>query len=108
MQRIHNKKTAERLQKAFRACGLLQAELAENSRINQSQVSRLLNGRFERRTKGLDALCMYLKVKPVFRNDVMSLSGYPHLASCLSEVLDGSKKRELAVVRLLKSATRLS
>jgi len=76
--------------------------------MDQSQVSRLLHGHFERQAKGLNALCRFLKVKPVFRDDAISLSNYPDLADCLSDVLDGSKKRELAVVRLVKTATKLA
>lgn len=107
-KRIDNKKTALLLKEAFRKSGASQTSLSKAVGINQSQISRLLNGRFQRRSKGIHALCIHLKVSPVTRKNVIKLQNYPDLASCLDEVLDGSRKREQAVVRLLKSAQILT
>jgi transcriptional regulator with XRE-family HTH domain len=105
--RIDNNKTAKRLRDAISKQGVSQAEIAAGTGLNQSQISRLLDGQFQRRTKGLNALCIYLNVSPVMRTGAVSLSPYPELASCLAEVLDGSRKRERAVVLLLRSARKL-
>jgi transcriptional regulator with XRE-family HTH domain len=105
---IDNKKTAFLLREALRKSGATQSFLSSNIGVNQSQVSRLLNGRFERRTKIVNALCIYLKVNPVFRKKAIKLRNYPDLASCLDEVLDGTRKRERAIIRLLKSAQTLA
>jgi DNA-binding Xre family transcriptional regulator len=106
--RIDNIKTARLLANAVRANGVQQGVLSNKTGLNQSQISRLLSGKFQRRSKGLNALCAFLKVKPVLNNSAISLSGYPDLAICLDEILDGSRNRERAVVRLLKSARRLA
>jgi len=106
--RIDNKKTALLLNDARKARHLNQSQLALVTKLNQSQVCRILTGKFKRRSRGLNALCNYLDVKPVTRNGIKSLSKYPELATCLSEVLDGSRKRERAIVRLVKSACTLA
>jgi transcriptional regulator with XRE-family HTH domain len=107
LNRIDNTKTAKRLRDAITKQGVSQADIAVNAGLNQSQISRLLSGQFQRRTKGLNALCIYLKVEPVTHTVALSLSKYPDLSSCLSEVLDGSRQRERAVVLLLRSARKL-
>jgi predicted XRE-type DNA-binding protein len=106
-KRIDNNKTALLLRKALRKSGASQTSLSKIIGINQSQVSRLLSGRFQRPTKGIHALCIYFKVNPVARKEVIKLHNYPELALCLDEVLDGSRKKERAVIRLLKSAQTL-
>jgi DNA-binding Xre family transcriptional regulator len=108
IKRIDNKKTAILLKEALRKSGVSQSSLSKVIGLNQSQISRLLNGRFERPTKGINALCIHLKVNPVARKDAIKLQNYPDLAFCLDEVLDGSRKRERAVIRLLKSAQTLT
>ena len=108
VKRIDNKKTASLLRLALRKSGSTQASLSSLLGINQSQISRLLSGRFERKSKGINALCIHLKVNPVARKAAITLKDYPDLASCLDDVLDGSRKRERAVIRLLKSAQTLT
>ena len=108
MECIDNKKTALLLREALRKSGASQLSLSNIIGINQSQVSRLLSGRFQRPTKSLNALCIHLKVGPVARKGAIKLQNYPELALCLGEVLDGSRKKERAVIRLLKSAQTLA
>jgi transcriptional regulator with XRE-family HTH domain len=107
-KRIDNKKTALLLSAAFRKSGMSQSSLSNVIGIKQSQISRLLNGRFQRPSKSIDALCIHLKVTPVARKDAIKLQKYPELALCLEEVLDGSRKKERAVIRILKSAQTLA
>jgi len=106
--RIDNTKTAQLLREAFRKSGVRQSDLSKVIGINQSQISRLLNGRFQRKSKSIDALCVHFRVSLVTRKNAIKLHNYPELASCLDEVLDGSRKRERAVIRLLKSAQTLA
>jgi|ERR1700733_16280243 len=108
IQRIDNKKTAFLLREALRKSGASQSSLSNAVGINQSQVSRLLSGSFQRKTKSINALCIHLKVNLVARKDAIKLQDYPELALCLAEVLDGSRKKERAVIRLLKSAQTLA
>jgi ribosome-binding protein aMBF1 (putative translation factor) len=105
---IDNKKTALLLREALRKSGASQSSLSKIIGINQSQVSRLLSGRFQRPTKSVNALCIHFKVNSVARKEAIKLQNYPELALCLGEVLDGSRKKERAVIRLLKSAQTLT
>jgi len=107
IKRIDNKKTARLLREALRKSGASQSSLSKAIGVNQSQISRLLNGRFQRQTNSIHALCAHLNVNLVVRKNAIKLQNYPDLASCLDEVLDGSRKRERAVIRLLKSAQTL-
>jgi transcriptional regulator with XRE-family HTH domain len=106
--RIDKKKTAELLEQVRRTKGLTQAELSRQTKVSQEQISRILKGTIKRPAKGLDSLCAYLGVKIVMRSEIGSLSEYPELADCLSEVLDGSRRRERALIRLVKSARTLA
>src|ERR1039458_9672052 len=94
INRIDNKKTALLLREALRKRGASQSSISSAIGINQSQVSRLLNGRFQRLSpKGINALCVYLEVTPVIRNASIKFADYPDLASCLDEVLDGRDRK---------------
>jgi transcriptional regulator with XRE-family HTH domain len=106
--RIDNLKTARLLQEARRKRGLNQGQLAIESGINQSQVSRILSGKWQRKSDGVDALCKFLKVRVVLSKSALPLSPSSPLAICLTEILDGTRKKERAVIRLLKSAQTLS
>ena len=108
LKRIDNKKTAMLLSEAFRNSGMSQSSLSSIIGIKQPQISRLLKGRFQRPSKSIDALCIHFKVSPVAKKDAIKLKNYPELALCLDEVLDGSRKKERAVIRLLKSAQTLA
>ena len=63
--RIDNKKTARLLKDAFRSLGVPQQSICRQMGITQPQLSRIFNGRFERQSKTINALCAILKVKPI-------------------------------------------
>lgn len=107
---IDNKKTSFLLRKAIRTKNIKQHYIANSIGLNQSQISRLLRGQFQRRSKGLNALCTFLCVRPAFHGapDDSILTRYPRLVICLSEILDGSKKQEEALIKLIKSARKLN
>jgi len=86
---------------------LKQADIARSTGLNQSQVSRLLRGKFERRTEGLNALCTFLEVPIVNHNTDLPFNTRSELAACLAVLLDGTQQKERAVIGLLKSASKL-
>lgn len=106
--RITIKMLSRRLRRAAERRNLTQWEIAKEIGVNQSQVSRLLNGRFQEESPALYALCKHLKVDVASRKGHVSLADFPELSACLNEILDGSRQREKAVVRLLRSARDLS
>jgi transcriptional regulator with XRE-family HTH domain len=107
-RKLDPRKTAQRLQAAFRRSSYTQAKLARLSGLNQSQISRLLRGNFKRKSRGLYALCKFLNVRLESAFIPASLSRYPKLAECLSSLLDGTELKERAIVKLLESAKLLA
>jgi len=107
-KRINNIKLGRALRVAARQNGISQAVLSNKIGINQSQVSRILSGKFSKTSKSVNALCILLKVTKTPTEGVVSLSNYPELSFCLAEFLDGTRRREKAIVRLLRSARSLS
>lgn len=71
IKRIDNTKTAILLREAIRAQGMTQGVISSKTGLNQSQISRLLNGQFQRASKGLNALCILLSVKPIAQNAII-------------------------------------
>ena len=106
--RIDPKALSRRLMAAAHSKKLTQTQIAKEIGYNQSQVSRLLNGNFQEESDALYALCKLLKISITSSRSQFSLSDFPKLTECLDEILDGSRQREKAVVRLLRSARELS
>jgi len=64
---IDPRKTAERLREAIEARGeLSQLKLSAESGVDQSQISRVLNGTFKTYSKNVRLLCKILGVEPEF------------------------------------------
>src|SRR6185312_6145957 len=93
-KRIDNIKLSRALRIAAQQRGLSQAQLSLKIGINQSQVSRILSGKFAKTSKSVNALCVLLKVTKTQTKGVISLTNYPELSFCLAEFLDGSRRRE--------------
>jgi transcriptional regulator with XRE-family HTH domain len=95
---IDVEKTLARLRAKMLARGLTQAETATKARISQSQVSRLLTGRFRRRSRCLDQLCRALGVAVVEAS-----SDKQELTRMLHEILRRRPARSRAVLRALRA-----
>lgn len=102
--RINSKATSALLRKRWRASGRAQTEVAQHLNISQPQLSRLLKGQFTRPTENLKNLCALFGVKVIYHTQKLSLTRFPLMQRCLTEMLDGTRQRERAIVRLLKSA----
>jgi transcriptional regulator with XRE-family HTH domain len=86
---------------------ITQAEIAAALSISQSQVSRILGGKFYRKTRSLYALCKFFRVD-VRPQSKFSWKNHQKLKAYLEILLDGTKHQEKAVINLLKSADHLS
>lgn len=96
---------ANHLRRKMTTAGWTQLELSKNSGVDQSQISRILNGEFVRITKNVKTVCKYAEVNLV---DITPLEPLPEAVThALRNLLDGSKEREQAVVGLLKAEARL-
>jgi transcriptional regulator with XRE-family HTH domain len=105
--RINVTATAKILRRHWRVSGLTQAEIAKEIELGQPQVSRILSGQFRRETPALARLCVHFGASPVLHKSPLRIDSMPELRACLEEVLDGSKKRQRIVLRLLKLARSL-
>lgn len=90
---------SKELTKKFREAGMSQPEIAIGTGINQSQVSRILAGRFKRRSKNVDKICKYAKIKVVA--DKISPINNQALMEALSYAWDGSEKHAKAIAKIL-------
>jgi transcriptional regulator with XRE-family HTH domain len=106
--RINNIELSKQLKQAVQRKRIKQSDLSSYIGITQPQISRILKGKFRRPSKAIYALCTFLNVEIRQVEGDVSLSKYPELRLCLSEILDGSRQRERAIVRLLRSARKLS
>lgn len=102
--RINSKATSALLRKQWQASRRAQTEVAQEIGISQPQLSRLLKGQFTRATENLANLCALFDVKCIYHTQKFSLTRFPLMQRCLTEMLDGTRQRERAIVRLLKSA----
>ena len=107
-RRIDSEATRSRLKRKWQASGLTQDALARSLELSQEQCSRLLRGRFQRESEGLRRLCAFLGVSIAYRTERLSLARYPLMRRCLVDILDGTRTREHALVRLIRSAWALS
>lgn len=105
--RIDNIKTSALLRRKWRESGLTQTALARETKVTQGQLSRVLAGQFQRPGGTITQLCAHFRVKPIYRRESVSLSKYPALARSLAAIMDGTRRREFAVARLLKGARSL-
>lgn len=102
--RIDVAATSARLQAKWKRAGVTQEVAAAQIGMSQEHLGRLLAGNFRRDSENLERLCAFLNVKRIFLKQELSLARYPKMERCLAELMDGSRKRERAVVRLLRSA----
>lgn len=95
----------ERIRKARKLSGLTQTEIARETGIHQSQVSRIMNGDFTRVTaKSVRRLCEFAHI----RTEADDLSLTSTLQNTLRGIWDGSKAQERAIVNLLRAASGLA
>ena len=104
-QALHSADIARRLDIA----GFTQQDLAEMFGVSQSQVSRILNGQFKRRSKLFDDLC-----KIAYQSTVTAVGAQPvasaqqaDLISALDAVWDGTDSHAKALAVVIRSLSAL-
>jgi transcriptional regulator with XRE-family HTH domain len=99
---IDTEKIAAKIQAKMRTRNLTQESAAAKARISQSQVSRLLAGRFRRRSKCLEQLCRVLGVATM-----ETCSKERELTVMLHSILRRRPARAAAVRNALRAIDRL-
>ena len=105
--RINRKATRACFRQKWKELNSTQEAVAHKLKMSQEQLSRLLAGKFQRDTDNLKKLCTLLDAKCIYVPKKSSLAHFPAAQQCVIDLMDGSRKRERAVVRLLKSAQAL-
>ena len=82
-----------------------QKQLASYAGVDQSQVSRMLNARFVRISKNVEAVCKYAKIGT--SSAVRSAKLSAKLESAMSELIGGDLNREKALLALIRAGERL-
>lgn len=97
---------AHALADQFKAAGLTQAAIASTIGVSQSQVSRVLAGHIKRRTKLLDALCVYAESQ-ILHIDKPDVRKNSVLMSALTQVWDGTETHAQALAQVIRSLAQL-
>lgn len=85
---------------------LIQAEIARQTGISQPQVSRILSGKFKRKSGRVMQLCRFL-----FPNDSAPIAKRElseRLGRAVMDVWDGSQEQEEALIHLLEAIRGLA
>ena len=93
------------LVRKFKEGSIGQPEIAEKSGVSQSQVSRILSGKFKRRSKNVDSICKYAKLV-VFTPKVDPMQNKA-LMDALSSAWDGTEDHAKILVNILNSVRNL-
>jgi transcriptional regulator with XRE-family HTH domain len=93
------KSISKELTKKFREAGMSQPEISIKSGIDQSQVSRILAGKFKRSSKNVEKLCKYAKIK-IVANKISPIDNQT-LMKALSYAWDGSEKHAKSIAKIL-------
>lgn len=89
----------DRIKKSRKLSALTQSEIAFGAKVHQSQVSRILNGDFQRVSGNVMQIC---KFADILFTDAQPIS--PKLQKAVERVWDGSRAQEAAIVKLLGAA----
>lgn len=98
----------KQLQKYLDDREITQENLAKAVKIDQSQISRIINGDFKKVSKNVKKLCEYAKIDldsiKLHRNPAEN----PDLMEALSLVWNGTNKNAKALAKVIRSLKELS
>jgi transcriptional regulator with XRE-family HTH domain len=96
-----SKTVASLIRREVKRRGITQTELASLAQIHQSQISRILRGEFRRSSINLKKVCKCLAITEPSKARPSHATA--RLTQAVSDVWDGSKNGEKALVRLLSA-----
>lgn len=96
---------ADEVSRLLNEAGHTQQELASKLGVSQSQVSRTLNGKLQRRTKLFDRLCIiaYRSTGPERDGRKGASAQQPELVAALDAVWDGTTSHAKALAVVIRS-----
>ena len=102
MNEINPRRLAELLRTKMTATGVTQCQLEESTGIHQSQISRILQGRFKQASKNVLSLCKFLGIdaSPPLRSS-------PRLERAVCNLWDGTPRHETVLLRLIEAVSQV-
>jgi predicted XRE-type DNA-binding protein len=95
------KSISDELTAKFKQAGIKQPLIAEKTEVNQSQVSLILSGKFKRRSKNVDKICKYAKLK-IVEHKVDPIHNQA-LMDALSNAWDGTDSHAKIIAKILNA-----
>lgn len=96
---------AQALQASFKRKGWNQIDISSKSSIHQSQVCRILSGKFKRCSKNVLKLCKYAEITIVQKK--ADPRGNEKLMEALSYAWDGTEKHAEIIAKMLMAVKEL-
>lgn len=88
---------------------ITQTELESETRIDQSQISRILSGRYSRTSKNVLKLCKYAKNRfPDAVTSKVTETPHPVLLEAIQTTWDGSEAHAQALAKIIRSLAVLT
>lgn len=96
---------AAELTRKFKENSVCQIDASKDSKVSQSQISRILSGQFRRRSKNVNLLCKYANIK--FEKHKIDPMRNRVLMDALGETWDGTDHHAKAIAKVIKSLAGL-
>lgn len=93
------------LTRKFKEHAVCQIEVSKLIDVSQSQISRVLAGKFKRRSKNVNKLCKFANIK--FERHKVDPVQNRILIDALMEVWDGTDHHAKAIAKVLKALSSL-
>lgn len=91
----------DRLRRLVQIGRLNQCQIADKTGVDQSQISRILAGHFQRVSKNVNALCKYEYI--LHDHLTESSDSGKYLLRAIHDVWDGTDKHALALANVIRS-----
>ncbi|WP_078815978.1 helix-turn-helix domain-containing protein [Prosthecobacter debontii] len=96
------KQLAELLRAKMAESGITQEKLGEATGVHQSQICRILQGRFRRPSKNVLEICKYLGIEHSMHD-----RANPRLERAVCKLWDGTQRHEDSLLRLMDALSRV-
>lgn len=99
---------SKKVQKYITDSDVTQVELASLLAIDQSQISRIVNGDFKRISRNVKKICEYANIDLNFVIENRNPAENTELMEAISLVWDGTRKKAHALAKVIRSLKELS
>ncbi|HSK74453.1 MAG TPA: helix-turn-helix transcriptional regulator [Pyrinomonadaceae bacterium] len=105
---MNKAKIGRQIQEYLEKEKITQKELARLAKVDQSQISRIINGNFRKVSKNVKRICKYAKVDLDSVKENKNPAQNSELMEAISLVWDGTNKNAKALATVIRSLKELS